>query len=83
MVEMLEKQQQRKEIARDEAHKKLSSVNEEFAKTQGRVTNVMAAAMQPFVGTVEDNIICMLLPCGEDVVSKNPESWRLHAIMAR
>lgn len=62
LVGMLEKQQQRKEVAREEAHKKLNSVNEEFGKSQGRVANAMAAAMQPFVGTVEDNIMCMLLP---------------------
>jgi hypothetical protein len=60
LLTMLEKQEQRKQIAREEAQKKLESVNEEFAKKQGRVANSMALAMQPFVGTVEDNIMCML-----------------------
>lgn len=62
LVDMLEKQQQRKEIAHEEAQKKLSSMNEEFTKKQGRVANAMAAATQPFIGTVEDNIMCMSLP---------------------
>lgn len=61
---MLEKQQQRKEEARAQAHKKLSEVNKEFERKQGRVAKAMTAATQPFIGTVEDNIMCMLLTDG-------------------
>lgn len=88
LVEMLEKQQQRKEIAREEAHKKLNSVNEQFTKKQGRVANAMAAAMQPFVGTVEDNIMCMALPhaqpfCQEpwQLTCRCLTSWRMNGVL--
>src|SRR6476469_7514270 len=46
----------KKEQARIEAEDKLRQVNAEFGCIQKRVADAMAAALQPFPGTVEDNI---------------------------
>ena len=48
----------RRAAARAAAEEKLAKVNAEFEAAQGRVAAAMAAAGAPFVGTVEDNIIC-------------------------
>jgi hypothetical protein len=55
---------ERAATARMEAQAKLEKVNREFGEKQGRVADAMAAASSPFVGTVEDNIMCALpQPC--------------------
>lgn len=51
---------QRRTVAQEQAAAKLAAVNAEFQEKQGRVASAMAAASTAFVGTVEDNIICML-----------------------
>lgn len=58
-LSILEETRQRKEAARVKAEQKLESINDEFAKSLSRVAGAVSAAMQPFVGTVEDNIMCM------------------------
>jgi hypothetical protein len=58
LLGLLEATEKRKEAAREQAQRKLAAINEEFAAKQGRVAGAQQAAMQPFVGTVEDNIMC-------------------------
>lgn len=55
---MLEEKEQRRAVAKQKAQQKLDSVNAGFEKSLGRVAGAMTVAMQPFVGTIEDNIMC-------------------------
>jgi hypothetical protein len=50
----------RKAEAQRTAREKLEKVNECFAQGQGRIASAMEAANAPFVGTVDENIMCML-----------------------
>lgn len=62
LLSILEETEQRKAAARAQAQKKLESINNEFEQSLSRVAGAMSAAMQPFVGTIEDNIMCMYRP---------------------
>lgn len=58
-LSILMETEQRKAVARQKAKQKLDVINDEFERSLGRVAGAMSAAMQPFVGTIEDNIMCM------------------------
>lgn len=58
---MLEETEQRKATARQKAQQKLDAINDDFEKSLGRVAGAMSATMQPFVATIEDNIMCMCI----------------------
>jgi hypothetical protein len=50
----------RKAAARHTAKEKLEKVNAGFARDQGRIASAMEAASAPFIGTVDENIMCTL-----------------------
>lgn len=68
-LSMLEAREERKAAARQKARQKLDAINDDFQKSLGRVAGSMSTAMQPFVGTIEDNIMCMYIHLTSCIVS--------------
>ena len=63
LLHMQAETEARKLVARHAAQEKLERVNSAFAQAQGRVAGAMEAARSPFVGTVDENIMCMSRNC--------------------